>query len=223
MIDEKKLIEILKKREELIYPSAILEVAGGHEIYDEQSFGRYSELGIIGNIVKRLAEENNGGWIPCSERLPEDGQQVLVFYDNCLYSCMSVAKFRKGKTKEELQAMEQPCFGSADQWGNNLKPYAWFGDGPVEWFGQEIIAWQPLPESYQPPAAEPTMTNADRIRNMTDEELAKFIHAVGCNSHYGDDCGYPFCHSMEGNLCHGIKDNTDARTLKWLKSEVAKE
>jgi len=35
MIDEKKLIEILKKREELIYPSAILEVAGGHEIYDE--------------------------------------------------------------------------------------------------------------------------------------------------------------------------------------------
>lgn len=75
----------------------------------------------------------------------------------------------------------------------------------------------------QEPAAEPKMTNADRIRNMSDEELAKFIHAVGCNSHYGDDCGYPFCHSMEGNLCHGIKDNTDARTLKWLKSEVVKE
>ena len=67
------------------------------------------------------------------------------------------------------------------------------------------------------------MTNADRIRNMTDEELAKFIRAVECNSHFGDDCGFPFCHSMKGNLCHGIKDNTDARTLEWLKSEVVKE
>lgn len=64
------------------------------------------------------------------------------------------------------------------------------------------------------------MTNADRIRNMTDEELAKFIKAVGCNSHYGDDCGYPFCHSMKGKLCTGIAKKTDKKTLKWLQSQV---
>lgn len=92
----------------------------------------------------------NGGWIPCSKRLPEDGREVLAYCDNGHCSGISVVRFRKGKTKEELQAMELPYFGSADQWGNNLKPYAWFENGPMEWFGQDVIAWQPLPKPYNP-------------------------------------------------------------------------
>lgn len=63
-------------------------------------------------------------------------------------------------------------------------------------------------------------TNADRIRSMTDEELAKFIEAVGCNSQFGADCGYPFCDSMKGKLCNGIAKETDEETLKWLQSQV---
>ena len=64
------------------------------------------------------------------------------------------------------------------------------------------------------------MTNADRIRNMNDEELAKFIRAVECCSRYSADCGFPFCPSMEGNLCNGIKENTYQYLLYWLQSEV---
>lgn len=63
-------------------------------------------------------------------------------------------------------------------------------------------------------------TNADRIRSMPDEELAKFIRAVRCCTLYGDDCGYPFCHSMKGNLCNGIKESNDEKLLDWLQSEV---
>lgn len=47
-------------------------------------------------IVNELAEEYNGGWIPCSERLPEENQSVigcfahgtvteLVFYDGLFH------------------------------------------------------------------------------------------------------------------------------------------
>ena len=64
------------------------------------------------------------------------------------------------------------------------------------------------------------MTHGDRIRRMADEDLAKFIRSVQCCSHYGDDCGYPFCHSMNGKLCNGIRDNTDEKLLKWIKEEV---
>jgi len=64
------------------------------------------------------------------------------------------------------------------------------------------------------------MTNADRIRNMSDEELAKFIRATSCCSSYGADCGYPFCPNMNGELCNGIKDNTDLKVLHWLQTEV---
>lgn len=64
------------------------------------------------------------------------------------------------------------------------------------------------------------MTNADRIRGMTDEEISKFISAVRCCILYGDDCGFPICHSMNGNYCNGIKNNCDDRFLEWLQKEV---
>ena len=64
------------------------------------------------------------------------------------------------------------------------------------------------------------MTRADKIRSMSDEELHNFIRAIRCCTMYGDDCGYPFCHSMKGNLCNGIKDNNDEELLKWLQSEA---
>lgn len=101
-------------------------------------------------IVNELAEEHKGGWIPCSERLPENGQKVLVYREDGHSSGMSAARFIKGKTKEELESMEHPRYCFEDQWGNNLRPYAWDGDGPMKWFGQDVIAWQPLPEAYQP-------------------------------------------------------------------------
>ena len=48
MIDEKKLIEILKERENLLYPHAFQHgTESGHIINDEETFGRYSEIGII--------------------------------------------------------------------------------------------------------------------------------------------------------------------------------
>lgn len=62
-------------------------------------------------------------------------------------------------------------------------------------------------------------TNADRIRSMSDEELAKFIEAIRCSSHFSDEeCGFPICQSMNGNLCNGIKDNEpDEDFLHWLQ------
>lgn len=64
------------------------------------------------------------------------------------------------------------------------------------------------------------MTNADRIRSMTDEELAKFIDAVKCCFLYGDECGYPYCHSMKGDYCNGIAEKTNMNHLAWLQSEA---
>ena len=40
-----------------------------------------------------------------------------------------------------------------------------------------VIAWMPLPEPYR--EGEPKQTNADRIRSMTDEELATLVCKVG--------------------------------------------
>ena len=66
------------------------------------------------------------------------------------------------------------------------------------------------------------MTNADRIRSMSDEELAKILVAVACETHgWCDECT-----SLLGNYCHGLNDESNSlvqERLKWLKSEVGCE
>jgi hypothetical protein len=56
------------------------------------------------------------------------------------------------------------------------------------------------------------MTNADRIRNMSDEELTEFI--VGLNNHCLAGIGECDCSSYD--TCK----NCDARVKEWLQSEA---
>lgn len=192
MIDEKKLIEILKERENLLHPHAFQHgTENGHIINDEQAFGRYSEIGIIRQTVKRLAEEcnqkqiiqlammyaqnmvdygidvtqkwetatsqsaalneahmrgrqverdkfakwqeeHNGGWIPCSERLPEeDGEDVLVWFEY----------FRYGEYNGLYQRMGISYTFKGDWSG--------FVNGQSGWSQLRILAWMPLPPAFK--------------------------------------------------------------------------
>lgn len=63
------------------------------------------------------------------------------------------------------------------------------------------------------------VTNADRIRNMSDKDLAIFLEAVECNSHGWCD----ECETLKGNPCNGLKDESNAlvkERLDWLKEKV---
>ena len=76
------------------------------------------------SIVNQLAEEQNNGWIPCSERLPKEYTEVL----GCDYEgIISVVELYKDNV-----------FGMIwEQWnGGNLRLNV-------------IKAWQPLPHSYK--------------------------------------------------------------------------
>ena len=53
-------------------------------------------------------------------------------------------------------------------------------------------------------------TNADKIRSMSDEELAEFIGSLGA------------CISKDDEYCYKFKNCNDCR-LEWLKSEVGCE
>ena len=71
------------------------------------------------DIITQLAEEHNGGWIPCSERLPESGVHVLCYGKNSLGSF----KYEVSVYAEEIECWM--CSKIAD-----------------------VIAWQPLPSKY---------------------------------------------------------------------------
>ena len=83
-------------------------------------------------IVKQEVEKfvpdtnvGNNGWIPCSEKLPELRQDVLVTVKYTGFMGMHGYWIQTGHMEAEN-----------DWWGNCA--------------GCEVIAWQPLPEPYQP-------------------------------------------------------------------------
>ena len=91
----------------------------------EEKFG--CKVKIVGN-----EEEHNDGWIPCSERLPENDDDVLCWYE---YRIMQGT--HEGEMNQKFEI------------GNYSKYFKrWFGEVSC---GQDckVIAWMPLPEPYK--------------------------------------------------------------------------
>lgn len=93
----------------------------GEEIYEEgKSQGRFEQVVRIIEIVKQATEEYNNGWIPCSERLPKYGKVVMC---SCTNSGITISCI----THKGVKPSKSVRFGQ-----------------------HSVIAWQPLPQPYQP-------------------------------------------------------------------------
>ena len=75
-------------------------------------------------IVQEVAAEYKGGWIPCSERLPEDDS-----------ICIVTVEYPNNETVVD--------YGWFDR-----KSVCWFV-GTQEFRTSNILAWQPLPEPFK--------------------------------------------------------------------------
>lgn len=121
-------------------------------------------------IIKQAAAEYNDGWIPCSERLPEEHDSIFAKFkgtkkwNKCMFE----------KTSDEVNITV------ADEKGEVITTHAGTTDG--EWNCDllqcnkkyRVIAWQPLPEPYQSNADHPKKTNFDRCCESI-EDMAQII------------------------------------------------
>lgn len=136
MIDEKKLIEETQK------------------YFVNNSIHKNDLAEVIANLPKV------GEWIPCSERLPEENEYVMIWCGEC-----QIARIEKGISEEQRKAMKRgelddPCetgwtlssgyftlkrsesYKACDEQGNNRVPYCWYANGgPMRWFGQDVTHW----------------------------------------------------------------------------------
>lgn len=109
MIDEKKLIEEIEK-----------EIDG---VIVKDTYSRGKNAGL--RKARILAEEQTkiGGWIPCSERLPDkDGEYICT---------QKIYNLSNGKLSGKSVELVEFCNGKWRR-AKHLK----------------VIAWQPLPEEY---------------------------------------------------------------------------
>lgn len=126
----------------------------------------WNELCITKDEIEDTPTVEVPQWIPCEERLPEDGECVLAWAGGSV----DVVRFEMGisqKTREKMKKGEIPdpieyvwCLADgykprkrsdsycrSDEAWNNQKPYCWV-HAPMEYFGQDVKAWMPLPDPY---------------------------------------------------------------------------
>ena len=84
-------------------------------------------MNVIKKFVQEVAEEYNNGWIPCSERLPEEPEEGLTDLDEC---------------DEYIAMIENADIPTALNYAGNGERYR---DGEF----YKVIAWKPLPEPYK--------------------------------------------------------------------------
>ena len=122
MIDEKVLIERLKEEVNLYYDGV--------------------DLGVerVTKIINQIAEEHNNGWIPCSERFPEDDKRkYIVQWGNGYIGAYGFTKDAYKFSRydfEEYKGMKKALFYSSDSEYGYSEIY-------------DAIAWQPLPAPYK--------------------------------------------------------------------------
>ena len=89
-------------------------------------FGTICEA--LSMAIEALQEPQVGGWIPVSERLPENGYGVLVTvngkHNNIIFvNALEIAEYRNTE--------------------------GWIIEGYLDWLDPDVTAWMPLPEPYK--------------------------------------------------------------------------
>lgn len=116
-----KIIEKLEEREVQAYAKTDTDAA-------------YTAYRNAIEIVEQTAIEYNNGWIPCSERLPEEPKENPIFDGKALEVYLVTAKYGNNEQDE-------------------VYPFRAFWNGVFFTDGLnilDVIACQPLPEPYQP-------------------------------------------------------------------------
>ena len=104
------------------------------ELRDNDGTGTQQEvckfLANLMNVLEKQmsSSENPNKWIPVSERLSKDHENVLIYLSS---NQITIGLYNSHR----LPFMD--------------KPIGWGADAPHDWSSDDVIAWMPLPESYK--------------------------------------------------------------------------
>ena len=101
--------------------------------YTEYHAGKavIKDRSLLAEAMEKLAKledkEESGGWIPCSERLPEEEKYILLSFAN--YTGLDIGRYENdGENDNFYPGDEEETYAS---------------------YGLIVNAWMPLPEPYR--------------------------------------------------------------------------
>lgn len=134
-----KAIEIVKQEAEQY--KECYKYCRDCEAYNKEKHHCPKFCKVIKETVKEI-EDNHNGWIPCSERLPEERDWYLAVFeevDTGFIGIPYIADYIGSRTK----------FTTEDGW--IIRNCSDREDESAEYYKNlRCVAWQPLPEKYQP-------------------------------------------------------------------------
>ena len=122
-------------------------------------------------------------WILVEERPPEERDSIFAKWKGT--AKWNPAMFEK--TSDEVLVTISDVGGEKTTRTAHTLDGKWSCDLLKANASYKVIAWMPLPEPYRESEVDyAPMTNADRIRSMTDEELAIFLCKVKADYQWAD-------------------------------------
>lgn len=93
--------------------------------------------GVLNTLISNITIEGipDEKWVPCIERLPENRDDVLVWFEY----------FRYGEYNRMYQT-----YGIGNFYGKHGKREEWLINHETGWQNLRVLAWMPMPKPYEP-------------------------------------------------------------------------
>lgn len=136
-----KILDMLEEERELSYADFSRYVEEVSPCLDDE-YDDFFHRGLerASRLVKEVAKEYNGGWIACSERLPEESGYYLVTYHD-----WSDGNFLPKYDDTYVRRLHYQISEHFVGWNYPKN----VDDRAENDCHKEVIAWQPLPEPYK--------------------------------------------------------------------------
>ena len=147
------------------------------KVFKNTKVSKILDFDDVIRIIDEVTEEHNNGWIPCSEQMPEEHKSIFAKHKGTDNWCDGMFEKYSDDVNvtiefKDEERMTMTLHTIDGKWPCDLSKFK---------KSYRVIAWQPLPEPYQPSVAR--SSQGQKAANWKDAVMDTFTNTE--ESNYG--------------------------------------